>query len=62
MGPVANPVRQKVDAIADIHHSGEQRVTRHQRFVEAIAPTMSASPARCMCSSSSSLHGSASTR
>lgn len=36
MGPVENPVRQKLDAIADIHHSGEQRVTRHQRIVEAI--------------------------
>jgi uncharacterized membrane protein len=36
MKPVENPVRQKVDAIADIHHAGEQGVTRHQRFVEAI--------------------------
>jgi uncharacterized membrane protein len=37
MTPVENPVlRQKVDTIADLHHAGEQRVTRHQRFVEAI--------------------------
>ena len=37
MDPVENPVTQKVDAIADIHHAGERRVTQHQRFVEAIA-------------------------
>jgi uncharacterized membrane protein len=36
MDSVKNPVRQKVDAIADIHHAGEQRVPHHQRFVEAI--------------------------
>jgi uncharacterized membrane protein len=36
MTPLDNPVRQKVDAIADIHHAGEQQVSRHQRLVEAI--------------------------
>lgn len=36
MDAVGNPVSQKVDAIADIHYAGEQRITRHQRFVEAI--------------------------
>ena len=36
MDPAANPVRKKVEAIADIHRAGEQRVARPQRFVETI--------------------------
>ena len=37
MDAIENPVRQKVDAIADMHHAGERRVTRHQRVVETVA-------------------------
>lgn len=28
------PVRQKVEAIADLHRATERKVTRHQRFIE----------------------------
>lgn len=36
MSPIVQPVRQKVEAIADLHRATEQRVTRHQRFIEVL--------------------------
>jgi len=32
----APPVRQKVEAIADVHRAAERRVTRHQRVIEVL--------------------------
>ncbi|GAC1336419.1 MAG: DUF1003 domain-containing protein [Myxococcales bacterium] len=36
LDPLVPPVRQKVEAIADLHRAAERKVTRHQRFAEIL--------------------------